>query len=214
MSKDIWEVDIRAASSGTDGCRCRSRPSTSSETAATARASCLGTLPYGAGSPVMAASSASTCSQRQVLPAEDVAPPVAALLERQHLPGRQVVDVGHVQHGVHVGRHAAVQEVEDELAGGRGSAIPGPDREGREHQRGRQALGDGAEHLVLGHVLGALVGAVEMPDIGEGALVGRVRARDVLEPERADGAGVDQPLDAASSAAAPSTFLVPSTLMA
>ena len=45
MSKDIWEVDIRAASSGTDGCRRRSRPSTSSETAATARASELGTLP-------------------------------------------------------------------------------------------------------------------------------------------------------------------------
>ena len=45
VSKDIREVDIRAASSGTDGCRRRSRPSTSSETAATARASDLGTLP-------------------------------------------------------------------------------------------------------------------------------------------------------------------------
>ena len=72
--------------------------------------------------------------QGQVLPTEDVAPPGAALLEGQHLPGRHVVDVGHVQHGVHVGRHAAVQEVEDELAGRRGGAIPGPEREGRQHQ--------------------------------------------------------------------------------
>src|ERR1700722_12872204 len=45
MSKDIFEVDMRAASSGTDGGRRRSLPSTSSETAATARASELGTLP-------------------------------------------------------------------------------------------------------------------------------------------------------------------------
>ena len=45
VSKDICEVDILAASSGTDGCRRRSRPSTSSETAATASASELGTLP-------------------------------------------------------------------------------------------------------------------------------------------------------------------------
>ena len=142
------------------------------------------------------ASSASTCSQGQVLPTEDVAPPGAALLERQHLPGGQIVDVGHVQHGVDIGRHAAVQEVEDELARRRGGAIPGPDREGRQHQRRRQALGDGAQHLVLGHVLGALVGAVQMPDVGEGALVGRVGTRDVLEPERADGAGVHQPFDA------------------
>ena len=35
-----------------------------------------------------------------------------------------------------------------------------------------------------------------MPDVGKGALVGRIRARDVLETERADRAGVDQPLDA------------------
>src|ERR1700722_14931346 len=133
--------------------------------------------------------------QGQVLSAEDVAPPGAAVLERQHVPSRQVVDVGHVQHGVDVGRHAAVQEVEDELARRRWDAIPGPDREGRQHQRGRQTLGDGPQHLVLGHVLGALVGPVEMPDIGEGALVGRVGARDVLEPECADRAGVHEPLD-------------------
>ena len=121
----------------------------------------------------MTASSASNCCEGQVLPAEDVAPSGAALLERQHLSGRQVVDVGHVQHGVHVGRHAAVQEVEDQLAGRRGRAVPGPDREGRQHQRGRQTLGDGAQHLVLRHVLGPLVGAVEMPDVGKRPLVGR-----------------------------------------
>src|SRR5271163_896181 len=45
LSKDIREVDMRAASSGTDGCRRKSFPSTSSETAATPRASELGTLP-------------------------------------------------------------------------------------------------------------------------------------------------------------------------
>ena len=133
----------------------------------------VGHLAVGAGSPVMAASSAEQLLQGQVLATEDVAPPVRPVLQRQHLPGGHVVDVGHVQHGVHVGRHAAVQEVEDELAGRRGGPVPRPDREGRQDQRGRQALGDGAQHLVLGHVLGALVRAVEMTDVGEGALVGR-----------------------------------------
>src|SRR3984957_4496439 len=133
--------------------------------------------------------------QGQVLPAEDVAPPGAALLERQQMPGGQIIDVSHVQHGVDIGGHAPVEEVQDELARRGGNAIPRPDRERRQHERGRQTFGDGAQHLVLGHVLGALVGPVEMPDIGEGALVGRVGARDVLEPECADRAGVHEPLD-------------------
>ena len=119
--------------------------------------------------------------ERHVLPAQDVAAPGPPLLEHEHLPRGQVVDMRHVQHGVHEGRHATVQEVEDQLAGRGGGAIPGPDRERREDQRCRQPLGDGPQDLVLGHVLGPLVGAIEMSDVRKGPLVGRAGARDVLE---------------------------------
>ena len=74
-------------------------------------------------------------------------------------------------------------------------AIARTHRECRENQRGRQSLGDGAQNLVFGHVLRALVGAVEMAHIGERVLVGGAGARHVLEPKGAYGAGVHQALN-------------------
>ena len=101
-----------------------------------------------------------------------------------------------VHHRVDEARDAAVEEVDDELARRGGAAVAGAERERREHDRERQSLGRGAQHLVLGDVLGALVRAEEVRDVGVGPLVGRRRARGVVDPEHADGAGVHHALAA------------------
>ena len=193
-SKAMADVDILAPSQGTEGCRWSRRPSTTSESAATASDSAAGTLTRGSGSPVSEANVPRSSCEGQVLPAQDVAATRASPFEGQDVPGRDVVDVGHVEDRVDETGHSPVEEVEHELARGRGGPVARTQREGGEHQRRRQPLGNGAQDLVFGHVLRPLVGAVQMAHVGERTFVGRHRSRHALEAECADRAGVHHPL--------------------
>ena len=65
-------------------------------------------------------------SQAEVLAAEDVAAPDRAALRRQQMALGHVVDVDHVEDGVDVGRHLAVEEADDRSPGGRRGAVPSP----------------------------------------------------------------------------------------
>ena len=131
-------------------------------------------------------------AQAEVLAAEDVAAPDRAALRRQQMALGHVVDVDHVEDGVDVGRHLAVEEADDRSPGGRRGAVAVADRERRLGQHDVGALGGQAKGLVLGDVLRALVGPVELFDVRVGALDG-VGAAPVVEADRADGAGDHDP---------------------
>ena len=196
-SKAIWDVDMRAASSGTEGWRWRRRPSTVSDTAATASESARGTLIRARGRPGDRGQLAEQLLEGEVLAAEDVAAAVAAALEREQWPAATsstwaTLRIVSTNPGMRPFRKSRI-----ELAGRRRGPVARSEREGRQDDRRGQALGDGAQDLVLGDVLRALVRAVEVAHVGERPLVrGRAPVGHVLEPECADGARVDEPLDA------------------
>jgi hypothetical protein len=78
------------------------RPAASSETA-------RGTLRRSAGQPRDAGQHLEESPQRQVLAPEDVAPARLALFVREDVARGDVVDVCHIEHGVHGAGHPSVQ---------------------------------------------------------------------------------------------------------
>ena len=131
----------------------------------------------------------------EVFAAEDVAAAGRAFGERGDVGARDFGDIDEIEAGVDVGGKFAVEEVDEDAAGGRGLAVVGADGGGGVEDDDLLAvLGCACNGFLLGEELGALVVADHV-----GERDGRVFVDDDAvgaEVHGGDAGGVDEALDA------------------
>ena len=80
--------------------------------------------------------------------AQDIFFPDLALGFGQQVPPGHVPDMDEIEAGLQVGRHAALEEIHDHLAGGGGAEVPGAHGgAGIDHHQGQALAGEIQGHL-------------------------------------------------------------------
>ena len=131
--------------------------------------------------------------QRQIAPAQDVALADATSLGGQQVAGCGIFNRHQVQARIHVGRHPAAEEIQNNPASGRRFPITRADWCSRVDDDYRQACGHRAERLHLGEELRALVVANHFLQTRDGIFVrGLAAAR---HSDRRHRTGVNESLD-------------------
>ena len=133
--------------------------------------------------------------QREVLAAQDVAASRGAALEGEDVAPRHVVNVDHVDDGVHEPRDPTVQEVENEPAAGCRRTIAGASGKVGKRCKHGQTLSAARQDLVPCDVLGTFVRAEEVVHVRVGELVDSLGRAGAVQSQCADSARVDDALD-------------------